>query len=198
MTDMASSAVLEWQTVAAQRLDQLEAVHTQATGKAPGRRWQTTQLNRSLIVALVAQFQGFCRDLHDCAIDVHVNAAVPGQDAILRVLLAQGRKLDVGNPRKSALGADFGRFGISFIDALKTADAAAGDQLDDLDALVDFRSAIAHGNESEIAAIEAAGRVRATKAQFKRNRKALGALAVTMDDVVADHLGATLGTSRPW
>ena len=195
---MASTALQDWQTSASNRLDQLVAIHSQATGSGPGRRWETGQLNRSLIVALVAQFQAFCRDLHDCAVDVQVSAAIPGQQTLIRLLLTTGRKLDVGNPRKSALGADFGRLGFSLIPVLKLADSSSEDQLNELDALVDFRNAISHGNEAEIASIEALGRVRATKKHFHNNRRALTTLAATMDSVVADQLAATLGTSRPW
>lgn len=88
-------------------------------GSGRGRRWGTTQLNRSLFVSLVAQFQGYCRGLHDEAVEVHIAAAVPGQRTVLRTLLTQGRALDTRTPRKATLGADFGRLGFSFIDDLK-------------------------------------------------------------------------------
>lgn len=195
---MPSSALIDWQSVAAARLDQLESIHVKATGGGPGRRWETAQLNRSLMVALVAQFQAFCRDLHDCAVQIHVGAAIAEQKSLMQVLMTEGRKLDVGNPRKSALGADFGRLGLSFIPALKLASADTESQLDDLDTLVDFRNAVSHADESRIAAIESAGRVRATKLHFSRNRKMLGALAVTMDEVVADQIATLLGIAEPW
>lgn len=195
---MASNALTAWQTTASRRLDQLEQVHVQATGAGPGRRWQTSQLNRSLMVALVAQFQGFCRDLHDDAVKVHVTAATPGQRSLLQILLTQGRKLGTGNPRKSTLGSDFGRLGFDFIPAVEAADAAAAAQLDELDRLVDFRNAIVHGNESTIGTIEAAGNIRATKQKFRQNRKSLKALAATMDSVVADRLASLLSISAPW
>lgn len=195
---MASNALTAWQTTASRRLDQLEQVHVQATGAGPGRRWQTSQLNRSLMVALVAQFQGFCRDLHDDAVKVHVTAATPGQGSLLQILLTQGRNLGTGNPRRSTLGSDFGRLGFDFIPAAEAADASAATQLEELDRLVDFRNAIVHGNESTIATIEATGNIRATKQKFRQNRKSLKALAVTMDSVVADRLANLLSISAPW
>src|SRR4051812_36379355 len=160
---MGSTALAAWTTTAAGRFDQLLAMHLQATGDKPGRRWGTTQFNRGLMVILVSQLQAYCRDLHDCAVREHVKAAVAGQKQLLEVRLTEGRKLDVGNPRRSALGADFGRLGFSLIDQLKSARSDAEADLEDLDTLVDFRNAVAHANETLIAEIEGANRIRATK-----------------------------------
>ncbi len=74
---------------------------------------------------LVAEFQSFSRALHDEAVDLHVAAAVVGQQSMLRTLLTQGRKLDSQNPRRAAIGSDFGRLGFSFIDELKAAQVTA-------------------------------------------------------------------------
>ena len=195
---VASNALVEWRSVGLARLAELEAVHAQATGSARGRRWGTTQLNRSLFVVLVAQFQGYCRRLHDQAVDVHVAAAIPGQQSLLRTLLTQGRKLDSQNPRRAALGSDFGRLGFTFIDDLKAATPSAAAELDSLEALIDYRNAIGHGDEAMIAAIEAHGQVKATKGAYQNHRRTIDHLAGTMDDVVADQLTALLGVSRPW
>jgi hypothetical protein len=108
-----SAAKGAWETVARVRLGELERLHADARGTGPGRRWGTDQLNRSLFVALVAQFQIYCRDLHDEAIDVHVAAANVLQAGLLRSVLTQGRELNVKNPRPAALGSDFGRLGSS-------------------------------------------------------------------------------------
>lgn len=126
-------------------VSELEAVHAQATGSARGRRWGTTQLNRSLVVVLVAQFQAYARRLHDQAVDVHVAAAVPGQQALL----------------------------FSFIDDLKAATASAASDLDSLEELIDFRNAVGHGDEVRIAAMEAQGRIKATKRSALRRRRAV-------------------------
>ena len=45
---MVSDALIEWQRIGLARLDQLEQLHTSATGTAPGRRWGTEQFNRTL------------------------------------------------------------------------------------------------------------------------------------------------------
>ncbi|MGQ0742776.1 MAG: hypothetical protein ACT4OS_00250 [Acidimicrobiales bacterium] len=156
------------------------------------------QLNRSLSVILVAQFQSYCRNLHDEAVAVHVTAATAGQQALLRVVLTQGRKLDSQNPRRAALGSDFGRLGLAFVHDMKAARPAVATELDYLEALIDFRNAIGHGEESEIAMIESGGSVRSTKASYMRSRRTLDRLAGTMDEVVSARLGALLGAPNPW
>jgi hypothetical protein len=195
---MGSAALAAWQTTGLARLAELESVHVQATGSTRGRRWGTAQLNRSLFVMLVAQFQGYCRALHDEAVDVHIAEATAGQQAMLGALLTQGRKLDTQNPRRAALGSDFGRLGFRFIDDLKSSRLAAATELDHLDLLIDFRNAIGHGDEGAIAAIESGGTTRSTKAAYAASRRTLDRLVGTMDEVVAARLAAVLAIPRPW
>lgn len=96
---MESAALTRWRTGGLARLAELEGVHANLVGSGAGRKWGTTQLNRSLFLALVAQFQSYCRDLHDEAARVHVDAAIPGQKQTLHLLIRQGRRLDTHNPR---------------------------------------------------------------------------------------------------
>lgn len=194
---VASSALVEWRSSGLARLAELEAVHAQASGSSRGRRWGTTQLNRSLFVALVAQFQAFCRGLHDEAVQVHVAAAVPGQRLLVRTLLTQGRKLDSQNPRRAALGSDFGRLGFSFIDDLKAVGPPVAARLDALEDLIEFRNAIGHGDEAKITALEASGPIASTKRSYQEYRRALNGLAGTMDSVVASKLAALLDIPMP-
>ena len=195
---MASAAFAEWRSVGLARLDELEQIHANATGTKPGRRWGTAQINRSLFVALVAQFQTYCRALHDEAVQVHVVNARPGQAKVLRTLLQQGRKLEAQTPRASALGSDFGRLGFGFTAAVKAARSGAAAELELLDVLVDFRNAIGHGNETEIAALVVEGRITATKKVYRRYRRAVERLARTMDMVVAGKLRDLLRIPAPW
>jgi hypothetical protein len=173
-------------------------VHATLTGSGPGRRWGTTQLNRSLFLALAAQFQNYCRNLHDEAAVVHVTATNPLQGPMLKVLLTQGRKLDTGNARKSTLGADFGRFGIALIVDIVAQGPVAARQLEQLDELIDFRNAIAHGEETKIELVAKASGISSTKKSYNVYRVAVTSLADTLDHVVADRLSTTLGTGRPW
>lgn len=195
---VASNALTEWRTAGLKRLAELETVHAKLTGTGRGRRWGTTQLNRSLFLALAAQFQSYCRDLHDEAVQVHVSAAITAQQPMLQVLLTQGRKLDTGNPRRSALGSDFVRLGFDFIADLKAEGSPTVDRLDNLEVLLDYRNAIGHGDEAKITSLEAAGRIAATKKSYQQYRKALDGLAGTMNEVVADRLSQVLGVVRPW
>lgn len=195
---MASTALSQWRTSGLGRLAELEAVHANLTGTGPGRRWGTTQLNRSLFLALVAQFQSYCRDLHDEAAQVFIGQASPHQMSTLKVLVVQGRRLDTHNPRRSTLGHDFVRVGLTLIDDLKAAGPQVVDQLDALDRVVDYRNAVGHGDETKIVALEAGGEIKATKRSYEQHRRALDALAGTMDDVVADKLASSLGIPKPW
>ena len=195
---MASNALTRWRSSGLARLAELEAVHANLTGTGRGRRWGTTQLNRSLFVALVAQFQGFSRDLHDEAVQVYVGQANRHQRVTVEVLLVQGRRLDTHNPRRSTLGHDFVRLGLTLIDDLKAAGTETEHQLEALDRVVDYRNAIGHGDETKIAALEASGTIKATKRSYQHHRQSLDALAGTMDEVVAEQLAQALGIPRPW
>lgn len=79
---MPSAAHANWKGAGLGRLKELEKVHTQVAGGTPGRKWGTDQLNRSLMVALVAQFQTYCREMHDEAVDVHVARAIAEQQQL--------------------------------------------------------------------------------------------------------------------
>lgn len=193
-----STAKDDWETTATARLDELEQVHADARGTGPGRRWGTEQLNRSLFVVLVAQFQIYCRNLHDEAIDIHVAAANPHQADVLRALLTQGRKLDVQNPQTAALGSDFGRLGFELIPAMKAEGGGIGEALSALDLLVRFRNAIAHGNESVLRGLVSGGDIQATLTSYRAYRKTLDMLVGTMDGVIAQRLAGGLGIPSPW
>jgi hypothetical protein len=122
-------------------------------GSGPGRRWRTEQLNWALVLRLAAEFQGFARDLHDLAVDEFVAVSARGDPAltgVLRALATRGRALDRGNAHPSALGDDYGRLGLTFWDALRTADHRARSWQDDLSALIRARNAIAHADEGAL------------------------------------------------
>lgn len=195
---MSSDALVHWRTSGLARIGELEAVHASLTGTGPGRRWGTMQLNRSLFVALVSQFQGFCRDLHDDALRVYLDEANPRQRRNLDMQLRQGRRLDTRNPRRSTLGHDFGRLGLDIIGGLKQHGSMTETRLTSLDQVVDFRNAITHGEEATIEQIEANGSVRSTKRSFQRHRRALDNLAGTMDRVVAAQLARFMEIELPW
>ena len=195
---MASIALGQWRTIGLARLDELEQVHAAATSGRRGASWGTEQLNRSLFVALVAEFQEYCRELHDGAAGVHVAAANPRQATVVFNLMTEGRRLQSQNPRVGHLGSDFGRLGFSLVDELKLADPAVPTWLRQLDLLVDFRNAISHGDETKMKALTKSSGIRATKASYRSFRRTVDQLAGTMDIVVGSALAAGLQIPRPW
>jgi len=162
-----------WDTYCAGRLDELEQIHDDVRGSGRGRRWYTGELNRSLLVALVGQFQVYCRDLHNEAIDVYLEAANQRQVEVIDALLKQDRKLDTQNPRRSSLGSDFGRLGIDLIPALRSRGSRIVSDLDRLDELVEFRNAIVHGNESKLESLVERYQTGMTLASYRRLRSTL-------------------------
>jgi hypothetical protein len=195
---VASQALSQWRSVALGRLSELEAVHAHVVAGRGGKGAGTRQLNRSLFVALVAQFQGYCRALHDEAVDVHLAAAGPRQRPVLQALLTQGRQLHTQNPRRAALGSDFGRLGFDFIGVVKAVGPSTRRRLDMLEVLVDYRNAIGHGDEANIGVIEGRAPIRSTMRSYVQNRRSIDALVGTIDAVVALELSTTLEMSRPW
>ncbi len=195
---MTSDALVLWRTVGLARLGGLEAVHVHLNSTGPGRRWGTRQLNRSLFVALVAQFQGFCRDLHDDALHVYLDEANPLQRRNLDTQLRRGRRLDTHTPRRSTLGHDFPRLGVDVIGGLKQHGRTAELRLQSLDQVVDYRIAVTHGDETTTGRIEAEGVVRSTKRSFQQHRRALDSLADTTDRFVAEQLARFMAIEFPW
>lgn len=195
---MPSFAKSEWGTSATARLDELEQLHIDARGSSRGRRWGTEQLNRSLFLVLVAQFQTYGRDLHDEAVEVHVGQANPCQTAVLRKLLTQGRKLDTGNPRTDALENDFGRLGFKLLPALRAAEARVTVRLQRLDVLVNFRNLVSHGNETALPSFTASNDIESTLTSYRSYRRTVNSLVATMDRVVAAQLASGLSIPKPW
>lgn len=98
---MASTTALNgWTGERATRLDELLDAHARVGGDGPGRRWRTTQPNRSLVLLLAAEFQGFARDLHGEASTTLADWAAAGNRPLEQVIesrITEGRQLDCGN-----------------------------------------------------------------------------------------------------
>lgn len=180
------------------RLDELERIQADMRDAAPGRRWGAEQLNRSLFVALIAQFQTYCRDLDDQAIEVHAAHGKGEPRELMKWLMSQGRRLDTQTPRTSVLAHDFTRLGFNMVDELQAAGTTPESAMRLLDGAVDFRNAIVHGNETQVARIAAAGQIKATMTSYRRYRRAITGLASTMDRVTATTLAGLLEIPSPW
>lgn len=74
------------------RLAELEDAHAAVGGTKPGRRYSTTQINHASVVAIAAEFQAFCRNLHS-------EARIRRGSSVIEVRIIEDR----GQPRCSRL-----------------------------------------------------------------------------------------------
>jgi len=195
-----SIALISWQGPRSERLDELLLAHATIGGAGPGRRWRTTQLNWALMLRLAGEFQGYCRELHDAAVEAFIRRAAPGNRAlrdVLRLWLVGNRQLDRGNAQPKSLGADFGRFGLTFWTTMVSLEPLTSVRQGHLERLNKARNAIAHDLAADLAKLAADG-YPMTLRTFRRWRRALDGLASTMDQVVGTHLGALFGRAAPW
>ncbi|MBE7195218.1 MAG: hypothetical protein INR66_22420 [Gordonia polyisoprenivorans] len=206
-----SDALAKWTSERLVALDSLETVHGKVTGKQRGRQRATEHLNRAMFVALSAEFQGFCRDLHeDAAIHIagslsldpaNVKIAPVVLDALVRERSSlkkseKERRLDKGNADVSALATDFSVLGMDLWSDLekaypvktKTWKKTVGD-------LNLVRNGVAHSDAPKLAKAHAEHGL--TLRTFKRWRSSLNTAAAALDKVVAAYLLDLTGT-KPW
>ena len=157
------------------------------------------------ILRVVAEFQGYARELHDLAIDAVVTLA--GADGVLRAVLtagaAEGRMIDRGNADLRTLERDFRRVGLMALsERLGTriarwprTSSSRGDRAHYQD-LIQLRNALAHGNEDQLDQLRARG-VEDTVAWGRARLADLDRFAHALDAIVWEHLRATFGVD-PW
>jgi len=190
-----SQAYQQWTGERAGKLNEIQASHAAFGGTGRGRRFTTLQINQSYAVMLCAQFQGFCRDLHDECVDHFVLSLSPeALRTTIGKLLQQGRKLDHGNPNPGHLGSDFGRFGIDFWPEVEARYNRATTWKAHLETLTRWRNAIAH---QDFRSKELQGIDTLTLKHVKQWRKACQGLAQAFDAVMRDYLQTATGTA-PW
>lgn len=197
---MPSGALISWSGDRSDRLDQLISAHAAMGGSGPGRRWRTEQVNWALVLRLAGEFQGYCRDLHDDAVDFFVLSASqnPQVSSVLRAQLTGNRKLDRGNAQPDALTHDFRGLGIDLFTEIQAASPVRGPQRwAALRQLNKARNAIAHANYTELMGLRNDG-YPITMRTISTSRSQVDGLAQTMDDVVSKALGALFSTARPW
>ena len=196
---MPSGALEKWRGARAARLDNLAAAHRAVAGDGAGRRWLTVEVNHALIVRLASEFQGYCRELHDQAIDAFLAATFDaGRPAapIVRRLLTSGRKLDSGNASWANMNNDFARLGMSIKTELSSRyPRRSGPWTTKLERLNDARNAIAHDNTAQLAKCHAEQPL--TLATFRTWRSGLDQMASGLDEVVAAYL-EDLNGDEPW
>jgi len=197
---MPSKALDHWLNQSQTELDELENAHVQVGGSGPGRRYLTRQINHSYLVAVAAQFQRFCRDLHSEAAQRLADAVQPQsfRGAVLR-LLTENRKLDTGNANESTLGPDFDRLGLQFFDEVKAASGFNKRRRLRLEQLNIWRNAVVHQNFKLKPHHEAM--VKGTDpdrvADARMWRRTCKELAKQFDDVVRRHVSGVVG-GAPW
>jgi hypothetical protein len=190
---MASRALDQWTTTRALELDELVAAHHAVGGTGRGRRYTTRQLNHAYLLAVAAQFQGFCRDLHSEAADEIVAVVEPAALAVqMRVLLTSNRQLDKGNATPGALGTDFQLLGLRLWPELYAGDQRNERRNAKLEELNQWRNAIAHDDFTKIAD----GSVLVLKT-VKDLRSACSGVARSMDSAVSRYVRLIVG-KPPW
>jgi hypothetical protein len=192
-----SAALTYWQGDRCTVLDSLEAVHEQVTGKKRGRQTATEHLNLALFIRLAAEFQGFCRDLHDDAAIVIADSLANEYGARIPVLLSalvRGRKLDVGNAGPGNIGNDFANLGMSLWPDVYARYPVRGPKWNTvLERLNDVRNAVAHSDSAKLAEVKRLQPL--TLATFRRWRGSLNTAASGFDKVVAAYLSYLTGTA---
>jgi hypothetical protein len=191
---MPSHSLNTWLTARSVALDQIEDAHRSVGGTGRGRRYTTHHLNQAYTVLLVAQSQGFCRDLHDECIECLVAGITPVRRRdIVDEALSLNRKLDTGNPNPGNIGSDFGRFGLKFWDEVRLQDARNESRQAHLEDLHDWRNAIAHQNFDPAVLGSTALRLELVRIW----RQACHHLATSFDEVMRRYIHSLMGT-WPW
>lgn len=193
-----SKSLTRWEAGGQEAFTEIENAHSAIEGTGRGRRFATQQVNYAFATSLAAQFQTYCRALHSEVTQVLV--AGIGDPALARVLegrLVEGRQLDRGNPNVPNLGGDFGRFGFQFWDAVRAHRKLNPGRKKKLEALIDWRNAIAHGDIERKRAARALEPTEVHLATCRDWKSALNQLVPSIDEVLADQC-ENLGRPRPW
>lgn len=198
---MRSSALTRWHVDRLAALGRLERVHGTMTGGLSGRPRDVTELNHALFLRLAAEVQGYCRDLHDEAIDaICTPEQVPGEGLreAFRTRLATGRKLDAGNAGPGNVGGDWAHLGMTLWPALRAAHPGAlgaSDWSSRLEWLNSARNGIAHNDMAKVSAAHASHPL--TLNTFRVMRGRFSRLAAAMDRTTEAYLRSVTGAS-PW
>lgn len=192
-----SPSLVRWRTVGGAEIDELMEAHRAVGGTGPGRRTATQQINHALVVQLAAQFQRYCRDLHDECAGAMVAAAPADYRPALRLALLSGRKLDSQSAQPASLGSDFGRFGFDFWSAVYAAGGAHRRRRARLDQVAIWRNAIAHQDFRRPATDAATVGTRADLPTVRAWRGALDQLAGGIDRVMHREITRITG-AEPW
>jgi len=192
-----SVALEQWRGPSSLALDEIELLYWQVEFAAPGEPALTEQINHHYVTLLVAHFQRYCRAVHTEAAEALAALFEPDLESVIESLFKQGRLLDRGNPTPTALGSDFSRFGFRFWQELEADDRLNLRHKKQLERLCEWRNGITHGDLPRKQAAGLLDPVDLTLEACRRWRHELGALAISIDRVLATRCQA-LGRPEPW
>jgi hypothetical protein len=201
-----SLAVSAWRTWRRDSISLLAQAHAYlGEVGGPGRPLEIGRpIGHAYIMRLVAEFQGFVRDLYDLGAEHLVTAAAPppGLVAVLTTAITRGRSLDSGNPTMTSLRTDFGRLGIRDLEGKMAQmdahwDAAnGGTDPARYKSLIEVRNALAHGNQRQVDEHRRQGRMD-TISWSRQQIPVLNRAASALDRVVWTSLLSRTGM-EPW
>lgn len=192
-----SVALEEWRGPSSLALDEIELLYWQVAFVGAGGLALTEQVNHHYVTLLVAHFQRYCRAVHTEAAEALAVVSGPDFAAVIEGLFSQGRLLDRGNPTSTALGSDFGRFDFRFWQALEADDRLNRMRKKHLERLCEWRNGITHGDLPRKQAAGLLDPPDLTLEACREWRRSLGALAISIDRVLATRCRA-LGCPEPW
>jgi hypothetical protein len=141
-----SNSLHLWQDDAQSVFAELELAHR----AVHARQVLTRQITYAYVTALAAQFQRYCRVVHtEVALSIAESATNPSLAWLLEERLIGGRQLDRGNANGPNLGSDFARFELRLWEKLLEHDPANRHRREALEALIQWRNAIGHGDIKE-------------------------------------------------
>jgi len=189
-----STAYERWRAERLPRLDELETVHG-TLGEGPGRRWLTEQIDRSYLLLLASQLQGFCRDLHTEAATFVAAQSPASTRALVESGLTRDRKLDRGKrePSKHRLGFRSPRHRrLAYGPSARPAEQASPRKLEQPNV---WRNVIVHDSKPNADDATKIQGTRPTLTYGRKLRRAAVALAPHFDEVVRAEIAAIAGAS---
>jgi hypothetical protein len=196
---MTSPALATWRSSRLPRLDRLLALHPDSAGSATDPAVAEV-CTHALVSRLASQFQGFCRDLHDDAVNAILDA-VAVSDEEMRGMLTNGLTVGRGLDRRSAdpktVDDDFARLGADqWVGLAAVRPEAVSSWREGLGALHRARNGVAHDDRDAIAAVAVAGwPVRVDTVRKWRNL--LDDTAEGIDTVASKEISRLIG-KNPW
>jgi len=191
---MPSAALNKWSTFRADVLNDFESARRAVGGSHADPRRAAQQMNQAYAISLSAQFQGFCRDLHDECIAAFLPPKLSvAWSSALGTAASAGRELDKGNPSRESLKRDFKRFGLSFVERVIALNTEQQSRFRSVDKLILWRNAIAHQDFSK----PDLGRGTLWLRWVRLWRRDCSRLAESFDAVMEEHLLLLTGR-RPW